>query len=161
MYQLLYLTFHSIFFLIFVAGNATYKSLCRSVRRSVGRSVRPSVTLYFFRIFSLFEGRYEYFMGVNAPAQVSTAPAQLITAPAQPPATGAVVYTALFFFNMTCPFQTYDISKWIEIQKWAWWHMKDLSKQIDKLMWFLQKNGVISVERWTKTFVLGCSMGNL
>ena len=41
----------------FVAGNATYKSLCRSVRRSVGPSVGPSVTLYFFRIFELFEGR--------------------------------------------------------------------------------------------------------
>ena len=34
---------------------------------------------------------------VTAPAQLITAPAQLITAPAQPPATGAVVYTALFF----------------------------------------------------------------
>ena len=35
-------------------------------------------------------------MDVSAPAQIVTAPAQLITAPAQPPATGVVVYTALF-----------------------------------------------------------------
>ena len=33
---------------------------------------------------------------ISAPAQLITAPTQLITAPAQPPATGAVVYTALF-----------------------------------------------------------------
>ena len=33
---------------------------------------------------------------ITAPAQLITAPAQLITAPAQPPATGVVVYTALF-----------------------------------------------------------------
>merc|ERR1712168_650709 len=39
--------------MIFVAGNATYKSTCRSVRRSVG----PSVPLYFFSVFELFEGR--------------------------------------------------------------------------------------------------------
>ena len=32
----------------------------------------------------------------TAPIQTTTAPAQLITAPAQPPATGIVVYTALF-----------------------------------------------------------------
>ena len=37
-------------------------------------------------------------MVVYAPAQIISAPAQLITTPAQPPATGAVVYTALFFF---------------------------------------------------------------
>ena len=36
-------------------------------------------------------------MDNTAPAQLITAPAQLITAPAQPPATGAVVYTALFY----------------------------------------------------------------
>ena len=35
-------------------------------------------------------------MVVYAPAQIISAPAQLITAPAQLPATGAVVYTALF-----------------------------------------------------------------
>ena len=35
-------------------------------------------------------------MVVYAPAQIISAPAQLITAPAQPPATGAVMYTALF-----------------------------------------------------------------
>ena len=34
---------------------------------------------------------------ISAPAQLISAPAQLITAPAQPPATRAVVYTALFF----------------------------------------------------------------
>ena len=34
-------------------------------------------------------------MVVFAPAKTISAPAQLITAPAQPPATGAVVYTAL------------------------------------------------------------------
>ena len=38
-------------------------------------------------------------MVVYAPAQIISAPAQLITAPAQPPATGAVVYTALFEFK--------------------------------------------------------------
>ena len=38
-------------------------------------------------------------MVVYARAQIISAPAQLITAPAQPPATGAVVYTALFFHN--------------------------------------------------------------
>ena len=37
-------------------------------------------------------------MVINAPAQIITAPAQLITTPAQPPATGVVVYTALFMF---------------------------------------------------------------
>ena len=36
---------------------------------------------------------------ISAPAQLITAPAQLITAPAQPPATGAVVYTALFYYK--------------------------------------------------------------
>ena len=39
-------------------------------------------------------------MVVYAPAQIISAPAQLITAPAQPPATGAVVYTALFFLRI-------------------------------------------------------------
>ena len=34
-------------------------------------------------------------MALYAPAQIIYALAQLITAPAQPPATGAVVYTAL------------------------------------------------------------------
>ena len=38
-------------------------------------------------------------MVVYAPAKIISAPAQLITAPAQPPATGAVVYTALFRLN--------------------------------------------------------------
>ena len=35
---------------------------------------------------------------ISAPVQIISAPVQLITAPAQPPATGAVVYTALFLF---------------------------------------------------------------
>ena len=80
--------------LVFVAGNATYKSPCRSVGRSVG----PSVPLYFFGVFELFEGRIArvYPMVVYAPDQIISGPAQLITAPAQPLATGAVVYTALF-----------------------------------------------------------------
>ena len=88
---------------IFVAGNATYKSLCRSicpsvhlsvgpsVHRSVGPSVRRSVcpsvgpshfTFFLFLSYLKVEKlRYEYFMD--------------ITAPAQPPTTGAAVYTAL------------------------------------------------------------------
>ena len=37
---------------------------------------------------------------ISAPAQFITAPAQLITVPAQPPATGAVVYTALFNISL-------------------------------------------------------------
>ena len=36
---------------------------------------------------------------IAAPAQIINAPAQIITAPAQPPATGAVVYTALLDFH--------------------------------------------------------------
>ena len=36
---------------------------------------------------------------ISAPAQLISAPAQLITAPAQLPATGAVVYTALFIYS--------------------------------------------------------------
>ena len=39
-------------------------------------------------------------MVVYAPVQIISAPAQLITAPAQPPATGAVVYTALFVITV-------------------------------------------------------------
>ena len=87
--------------LIFVAGNATYKSLCRSVGRSVRPSVRRSVRRSHFAFFAFLSSlkvekfRYEYFMVVSAPALIITAPAQLITAPAQPPATGVVVYTAL------------------------------------------------------------------
>ena len=40
-------------------------------------------------------------MDVSSPALIITAPAQLITAPAQPPATGVVVYTALFHTQIT------------------------------------------------------------
>ena len=82
----------------------TYKSPCRSVVRSVGPSVRPSVGLSHFAFFA-FLGilRVGIFVFEHAPAQINTAPAQiitapaqLITAPAQPPATEVVVYTALF-----------------------------------------------------------------
>ena len=44
-------------FCIFVAGNAAYRSLCRLVRPLVGRSIGPSVPLYFFGVSELFEGR--------------------------------------------------------------------------------------------------------
>ena len=43
--------------LLFVAGNATYKSPCRSVRPLVGPSVGRSVPLNVFVVFELFEGR--------------------------------------------------------------------------------------------------------
>ena len=59
----------------------------------------PSIPLSFFAFLSYLKVekfRYECFMEVYAPAQIITAPAQLITAPAQPPATGVVLYTALF-----------------------------------------------------------------
>ena len=82
-----------LFFLCFCRGHATYKSPCRSVRRSVGPSVRPSHFAFFAFLGSL---RVEKFVFEHAPAQIISAPAQIITAPAQPPATGAVVYTALF-----------------------------------------------------------------
>ena len=81
-----------------------------SVGRSVGRSVGPSVchTLLFFAFLGILRVRkfeFEHAPAqiitapaqiITAPAQIITAPAQIITAPAQPPATGAVVYTALF-----------------------------------------------------------------
>ena len=38
-------------------------------------------------------------MDVNAPAQLIAAPAQIITAPTEPPATGAVLYTALLLYD--------------------------------------------------------------
>ena len=72
---------------VFVAG-------ARPISHRVGRSVGPSVTLCFFCILGQFKFVFEH-----APAQIITAPAQIITAPAQPPTTGAVVYTALFFFS--------------------------------------------------------------
>ena len=69
------------------------------VGRSVGRSVRLSVSLSHFAFFA-FLGilRIGKWVFEHAPAQIITAPAQIITAPAQPPATGAVKYTALFYF---------------------------------------------------------------
>ena len=42
--------------IVFVAGNASCKSPCRSVDRSVGWSIGP-VTHCFFCVFKLFEGR--------------------------------------------------------------------------------------------------------
>ena len=79
-----------------------------SVGRSVRPSVGPSVGRSHFTFFALLsylkveKFRYEYFIDINAPAQIitapaqyNTAPAQHKTAPAQPPATGVVVYTAL------------------------------------------------------------------
>ena len=80
----------------FFAGNATSCSPCRSVHPSY---------LTFFAFLSCLKvenTRYEYFMDVNAPAQIISAiaqiisapaqliiaPAQLDTAPAQPPTTG-------------------------------------------------------------------------
>ena len=92
------------FLAYFCRGHATYKPQFRSVGRSVGRSVRRSVGPSHFAFFA-FLGilRVEKFVFehapaqiITAPAQIITAPAQIITAPAQPPATGAVVYTALF-----------------------------------------------------------------
>ena len=81
---------------IFVVGNATYTSPCRSARRSVG----PSHSAFFAFLGILKVGKFVFEHSpapINtAPAQIITTPAQLITAPAQPPATGAAVYTALF-----------------------------------------------------------------
>ena len=78
---------------IFVAGNATYKSPCRSVGRSV---LSP---LAFFTLLGISRvGKFVFEHApaqivtspaqfITAPAQIITAPAQIITAPAQPPAT--------------------------------------------------------------------------
>ena len=80
----------------------------------VGLSVGP-VTLLFFAILSclkVFKFKYEYFMDVNAPAQLITAPAQLITAPAQ--------RSALFFNDLLFPF---ILQKWWGRQgtrDWPW-----------------------------------------
>ena len=75
-----------------------------SVGLSVGPSVRPSHFTFFAFLSSLKaeKFRYEYFTDVSAPAQ-------LITAPARPPATGAVVYTALFFCHLRCHKQAVDV----------------------------------------------------
>ena len=92
---------------LFVAGNATYKSPCRSVG--------PSPFAFFAFLGILRAGKFVFEHApaqinsapaqiITAPAQIITAPAQLITAPAQPPATKVfdslstkvVVYTALF-----------------------------------------------------------------
>ena len=78
---------------VFVAGNATYKSPCPSVGWSVGHAFTFSMRMAFIAPAKLIIAPAQL---ITAPAQVITAPAQLITAPAQPPATGAAVYTALF-----------------------------------------------------------------
>ena len=60
------------------------------------------------KFFLIFAGSIVYAPAqiISAPAKLITAPAQLITAPAQPPATEAVVYTALFSFFL-------PIFKWL------------------------------------------------
>ena len=81
-----------------------------SVRPSVRPFVRPSLRPFvgpshftFFAFLGILRvGKFVFKFApaqiMTAPAQIITAPAQIITAPAQPPATGAVVYTALFGF---------------------------------------------------------------
>ena len=68
---------------------------------SVGRSVRHAL-LYFAFLGILRVGQFVFGHApaqiIIAPAQIIAAPAQIITAPAQPPAIGAVVYMALFFY---------------------------------------------------------------
>ena len=75
----------------------------RPISHRVGPSVGPSHFTFFAFSSSLKveKFRYEYFMVVSAPAPIITAPAQLVNATAQPPATGVVVYTALFFKKET------------------------------------------------------------
>ena len=79
---------------IFTVGNATYKSLCLSVSRLVSHtfifSIRTALTALAHIISAPAQLK-------SAPAQLNTAPAQLVTAPAQLPATGAAVFTALFW----------------------------------------------------------------
>ena len=73
--------------------------VCRSVGWSVGWSVGHAFT---FSVRMAFIAPAKLIIApaqlITAPAQLITAPTQLITAPAQPPATGVVVYTALFLF---------------------------------------------------------------
>ena len=97
---------------IFVAGTRPIshrvgRSVGRSVCRSVGLSVGPSHFAFFAFLGILRVGKFvsEYAPAqiITAPVQIITAPAQIITAPAQPPATGAVVYTALFKVNDNVP----------------------------------------------------------
>ena len=64
---------------ILVACTRVYKTLCLSVGRSVGRSVR----------YIYFRSRILLFRGLQ----------RLITAPAQPHATKIAVYTALFCYK--------------------------------------------------------------
>ena len=85
--------------MVFVAGNATYKSPCRSVRPSV-----PSfVPLYLIGVFELFEGRIARVLvsyGYLCPCPNDFCPCPYHYCPcptARAPAIGAVVYSALFF----------------------------------------------------------------
>ena len=94
------------FFPFFVAGNATYKSPCRSVRPSIRPSVRTSVRPSVHRTLLFFFA----FLGITAPIQGITAPAQGITAPAQPPATSVVVYTAFIFLTFVVFFYPFFFS---------------------------------------------------
>ena len=64
--------------LVFVAGT-------RPISHRVGRSVGLSHFAFFAFLGILWVGKFVF----------EHAPAQIVTAPAQPPATGAVVYTAL------------------------------------------------------------------
>ena len=63
--------------IIFVAGNATYNSLCLLVGLSVGRSVGHT---FAFSMRTAFTAPAQL---ITAPVQLITAPAQFITAPAQ------------------------------------------------------------------------------
>ena len=108
---------------LFVAGNATFKSPCWSVGRSVGQSLGPS---HFAFLGILRAGKFVFEHApaqintapaqiitaptqiITAPAQIIIAPAQLIMAPAQLPATKVVVYTALFHFFLPISATTSD-----------------------------------------------------
>ena len=111
---------------LFVAGNATYKSPCQLVGRSVGQSVGPSHFAFFAFLGILRAGKFVFEHApaqintapaqiitaptqiITAPAQIIIAPAQLIMAPAQLPATKVVVYTALFHFFLPISATTSD-----------------------------------------------------
>ena len=69
--------------------DATYKSLSRSIGRSVGPSIRQLVCRFFFGI-----SRVGKFVFEHAPSQIMTAPAQIITARAQIITALALIITA-------------------------------------------------------------------
>ena len=66
----------------------------------VGPSIRHTSHAFFAFLGILRVGKFVFEHApaqiIIAPARIITAPAQFTTAPAQPPATGVVVYTALF-----------------------------------------------------------------